>query len=203
MKLGWYSMDKNKISQEKTLIRNKYLQIRAGLTDAYIKAASKKMNHTLKAILGILKDYTLGGYFPVRKEPNILPLLKSMHKKGIRCVLPKILENNMDFYSWSPDTDMVQNKRYPSILEPKSASKKIPTILIVPLLTCDKLWARLGYGKGYYDKFISEHKDSITLKIGLCYAKTFSRTKLPQDVYDQKLDVIITENDIVVVKKRD
>jgi 5-formyltetrahydrofolate cyclo-ligase len=78
---------------------------------------------------------------------------------------------------------------------PEPTSKKIiyPNILLVPLLAFDKYLNRIGYGGGYYDRYIKKIKTKKKiLTIGLAYS--FQKVKeIPVNKYDKKLDYIITE----------
>jgi len=67
---------------------------------------------------------------------------------------------------------------------------------LVPCLAYDSYGYRIGYGKGYYDRFLSAFEGT---KIGLCYSD-FKLDKLPRGKYDVKLDVIITEKGVMVIK---
>ncbi len=83
-----------------------------------------------------------------------------------------------------------------NILEPKSYCKeykpKANDIVIVPCLSADKNGYRIGYGKGYYDRFL---KDFNGISICPCY-EALLMDKLPTDEYDIKVNVIVTENDV-------
>ncbi|MCL2098887.1 MAG: 5-formyltetrahydrofolate cyclo-ligase [Oscillospiraceae bacterium] len=76
------------------------------------------------------------------------------------------------------------------------ASRKPLAICLVPCLAYDPYGYRIGYGKGYYDRFLSSFEGT---KIGLCYSD-FKSDKLPRGKYDMKLDIIITEKGVTVVK---
>ena len=69
----------------------------------------------------------------------------------------------------------------------------IPEVIFVPLVACDENKNRLGFGKGYYDKYMSE---KTVLKIGLCY--DFQVTdKITAQPWDVPLDMIITEKRVI------
>tara|TARA_Y100000590_G_scaffold139661_1_gene159952 strand:+ start:3604 stop:3864 length:261 start_codon:yes stop_codon:yes gene_type:complete len=71
--------------------------------------------------------------------------------------------------------------------------KSYPGILLIPLLAFDKELNRLGYGGGYYDRYISSLEDNyriIKIGIGFSFQKI---NNLPTNKYDKKLDFIITE----------
>ena len=82
-------------------------------------------------------------------------LLKKFEKKKLNISLPVIKKNfNMDFYKWSfLDPLKVNNMVY---LNQKSKILVYPDILLIPLVAFDKNLNRLGYGGGYYDRFIKK-----------------------------------------------
>ena len=110
--------------------------------------------------------------------------------------LPKILKNNeMNFFKWSIYKPLKINKY--GIPEPISDKKIDPNILLIPLVGFDDKLNRLGYGGGYYDRYLSRLKlGNSLLKIGVGFS--FQKVKnLPTNKFDQKLDYIITEKKII------
>ena len=97
----------------------------------------------------------------------------------------------MNFYSWS-FKDPLQVNKY-GIPEPISNKIKYPDILIVPLVAYDKNFNRIGYGGGFYDRYIKKiKKNKKIITIGLAYS--FQKVKkIPINEYDIKLDFIVTE----------
>ena len=137
----------------------------------------------------------IGGYYPYNYEFDILQILKVFEKKNFLISLPKIKKKfHMDFYKWSTKDPLVINKF--GIPEPTSKKKIYPDILLVPLVAFDKDLNRIGYGGGFYDRYIGnlEKKKNI-LKIGL--ALSFQKIhKVPINKYDKKMNFIITEKKI-------
>lgn len=74
-------------------------------------------------------------------------------------------------------------------------NRKLLAICVVPCLSYDSEGYRIGYGKGYYDRFLSSFEGT---KIGLCYSE-FKSAQLPKGKYDVKLDVVITEKGVTVL----
>ena len=81
-----------------------------------------------------------------------------------------------------------------NVLEPSSYTimKKVD-VAIIPLVACDENKNRIGYGKGYYDKFL---KDNDIVKIGLCYDFQITSTITPNE-WDVPLDYIVTPTRII------
>ena len=97
----------------------------------------------------------------------------------------------MNFYSWS-FKDPLQVNKY-GIPEPISNKIVYPDILLIPLVAFDKNLNRLGYGGGFYDRYIAKlKKNKKVFKIGFAYS--FQKVKkIPISKFDIKLDLIITE----------
>ena len=174
----------------KSEIRKKILKIRK-------KEIYKDFKINFKSIIKILKKKKIygkiiGGYYPFNHEVNIMEILENFEKKKYLITLPKIKKNNkMDFFSWSIKEPLIVNKF--GIPEPSSNEIKYPNILLVPLVAFDKDLNRIGYGGGYYDRYIKKIKKKKKLiSIGLAYS--FQKVKkIPINKFDMKLDFIITE----------
>ena len=100
----------------------------------------------------------------------------------------------MNFFQWSLNDPLRINKY--GIPEPISKKKSYPGILLIPLLAFDKQLNRLGYGGGYYDRYIEKVGKLKKFKtVGLSFS--FQEIeKLPVNKFDKKLDFIVTENKI-------
>jgi len=102
----------------------------------------------------------------------------------------------LDNLKFTPETNLVQNKWH--IFEPTESElieiEKIDAVL-VPLLCFDKCGFRVGYGKGFYDKFLSECRADC-LKIGLSYFAPVEEIADTQD-YDVCLDFCVTPDAVI------
>ena len=119
------------------------------------------------------------------------------NKKNITTLLPVTNSKKMmSFVKWSFLDTLKVNKF--GILEPAKTKKIfIPHVSLVPLLAYDKRKFRLGYGKGYYDKFFNKYlrlnKNIMTIGVAFSFQKYH---KLPTSNFDVKLDYILTEKGI-------
>ena len=126
------------------------------------------------------------------KEINILPILNKLEKKNYIISLPKIKKNfQMNFFEWS-QKDPFEINSY-GIPEPISNKVIYPDIILVPLVAFDKYLNRIGYGGGFYDRYLKKiKKRKKILTIGLAYS--FQRVKkIEAEQNDFKLDFIVTE----------
>ena len=139
---------------------------------------------------------SLGGYYPSNFEIDDLEILRLLEKKKYKISLPKIQQNyKMNFYEWSCNDPLKINKY--GIPEPISSKIFYPDILLVPLVGFDNDLNRLGYGGGFYDRYIEKIEIvKKVIKIGLAFS--YQKIKsVPVNQYDKKLDIIITEKEIL------
>ena len=158
------------------------------MNPSYIYSFFKKKNYNLK---------TVGGYYPTNYEINDLEILNYFFKKGSTILLPKIKKKSqMEFYGWYKNDPLLINKY--GIPEPMDAKKVYPDILLVPLVAFDEELNRLGYGGGFYDRYIEKiSKIKKIVKVGLAFS--FQKLKrIPTNKYDKKLDIVITEKNILL-----
>ena len=143
--------------------------------------------------LNFSKNKKIGGYFPINYEIDSLKILKQLENSGYQISLPITRKDNkMDFFEWSYKDPLLIGKI--GIPEPCSKKKVYPDIILVPLVAFNRYKFRLGYGGGYYDRYIQKIKKiKKTLTIGMAFS--FQEVKkLPINKYDKKLDFIFTEN---------
>ena len=157
----------------------------------------KNFQIDFKAIIKFLKKKKikgkiLGGYYPYNYELDIMKILEKFEEKNYLISLPRIKKNfQMDFFQWTTTDPLTVNKY--GIPEPISSKVIYPDILFVPLVAFDKNLNRIGYGGGFYDRYIKKIKKNKKITtIGLAYS--FQKVKKIQiNKYDIKLDFIITE----------
>ncbi len=137
----------------KSKIRKKILNIRKKKNNKDIKISFLKIFKEIKK--NISKKKIIGGYYPVNFEIDILDFLEKLEIKGFQLCLPVVKKNNeMDYYSWSTKSLLKLNKY--GIPEPEQIKKVFPDIMFVPLVAFDKRLYRIGYGGGYYDRYIDK-----------------------------------------------
>ncbi len=141
-------------------------------------------------------NINIGGYYPINSEISCLDILEKLEINKFKISLPVTKKKNkMDFYEWSfKNTLRVSNRGIP---EPISGKKVFPDVLIVPLVAFDKNKFRLGYGGGFYDRYISNIRNIkrvITVGFAFSFQEIF---KIPTNKFDQKLDIILTNKGTV------
>lgn len=181
------------INDEKKAARREFRDMRNTLSaNERARLDSAICSHVTSCPSFISADTVLC-YFPVKGEPNILPIAEEALrlKKTVAFPISHVESKRLTFHIISSLSELTEGAY--RIPEP-SAKAPVPTVLqnavcIVPALAFDKNGKRLGYGGGYYDRFLAEF-DGVSM--GLAY-DSFFVDELPTDSYDMTVNIIITE----------
>tara|TARA_B100000963_G_scaffold298668_1_gene270475 strand:- start:1101 stop:1646 length:546 start_codon:yes stop_codon:yes gene_type:complete len=178
----------------KSKLRSKILELRKNNSHKKLKINPKKIFSFLKKNKISFKN--VGGYYPCNNEIDDLEILNFLKNKRANISLPIIKKNNqMDFFEWKEEDPLKINKY--GISEPISVKKIYPDIIFVPLVAYDNDLNRLGYGGGFYDRYLNKiMKIKKIYKIGLAFSYQELK-KIPINHYDKQLDLIITEKKII------
>ncbi len=186
--------------QNKSLLRKKYLLIRK---KKYFDIKPSFFNPLVKLIKkkNKKKNVFLSSFYPSSFEINTLRLFETKFINKLEILLPVINKNNMMcFYKWKKN-DVLKINQF-GMLEPALLSSHIiPDIMLVPLLAYDSKNNRLGYGGGFYDRYIKKYikinKNILTIGIAFSFQRYH---KIPVFNNDVKLNYILTEKGISNLK---
>ena len=137
----------------------------------------------------------VGAYFATGSEVKTDLLIGEARRLGKVVALPRTEGDMINFYEMSSTNELVAGRF--GIMEPLPAHPaRRMDLLVVPGIAFDKKGCRLGYGKGYYDRYLSEKKPQFT--IGLAYNFQLLES-LPHNTHDVQLDAISIEDGILYV----
>ncbi|MGO4171482.1 5-formyltetrahydrofolate cyclo-ligase [Bosea sp. TAF32] len=135
----------------------------------------------------------VSAYWPMRSEADPRPILEALHGRGLPLCLPAIVEKRMIFRRWAPYEPIVPGGFGTLVPAPAEPETK-PAILIVPLAAFDRRGHRIGYGKGYYDRALTELGPTVSIGIGYAAQEIEA---MPDEPHDRRLDWIVTERDTI------
>ena len=181
----------------KDLLRKKYSFIRK---KKYFDIKPNFFNPLIKLIKKKYKKKTihLSSYYPSYFEVNVLKLFEIELIYKLKIFLPVLTGNNMiHFYEWEKNGVLKINQF--GMLEPALlSSHTVSDIMLVPLLAYDNQNNRLGYGGGFYDrylnKYLKKHNNILTIGVAFSFQKYH---KLPVNNKDVKLNYILTEKGFI------
>lgn len=140
----------------------------------------------------------VAGYWPMRGEIDVLPLLAALAERGQVTALPAVIERKapLVFRRWAtgdPLEDGLYGTRHPVA----AAEEVRPVCLLVPLLAFDRRGIRLGYGGGFYDRTLAALRASgPVVAVGIAYAGQEVES-LPAEDHDERLDWVVTEKEVI------
>ncbi len=143
------------------------------------------------------KKVNLSSYYPASFEVNVLKLFNTKIINKLNILLPVLIGNNtMNFYKWEKN-DLLRINKF-GMLEPALfLNHVVPDVMLVPLLAFDNQNNRLGYGGGFYDRYINKylktHNNILTVGIAFSFQK---HNQIPVSNHDVKLNYILTEKGI-------
>lgn len=137
----------------------------------------------------------VSAYWPMDDEIDTRPAMRALHARGHAIGLPVMPGKGQPlvFRAWYPDQELADGG-FGTKIPPADAPVLEPLILLVPLLAFDRAGFRLGYGGGFYDRTLAKLRaqNSLTRAVGIGYAVQ-EIPEVPRDGYDQRLDMIVTE----------
>ncbi len=176
-------MDKNEI--RKVMKKRRLLMERETFLLHSQKIIEKVQQHD-----SYKKAKTIGIYVSLPGEVDTIPLIQQALKTHRVCV-PKVIKDEMEFYYIRSLNDLKEGIFH--VLEPithELADAKDIDLMIVPMLAFDNQNYRVGYGKGFYDKYFAKDYNGYKLGLAFLYQKVH---QIDIDIYDLPLDEILSE----------
>lgn len=201
--------------QDKKAFRKERLQKRDALSEEYRKRADAARNEMLWKEPWFREAAVLLFYVSFRSEADTRMLLAEALAAGKEVAVPKVDGKNMEFFRI---TSMEQLKAgYQGILEPDETCERLDekllsqgtrkawfrgevkndVLLLVPGCAFDVTGGRMGYGGGFYDRFIERYPDA--LRVALAYNIQMV-PKVPQEAHDMPMDVVVTEANMLYTR---
>ena len=184
---------------EKQRLREERLAARETLSEQERSVLDDRITQKLLATSEYVEATTVLTYVSVSSEVSTRMIIESALRDGKTVAVPRCLPGHcLEFVAIASLEQLVAAPF--NLLEP---SRELPAltedqmsnaICIVPALLVDTKGYRLGYGAGFYDRFLSTYPGK---KICLAYQQNLSRTMLPHTAFDVAVDLVITESDVL------
>ena len=185
--------------KNKDQLRKKFLALRQKKYFDVSKKKLLKLINFIKKNNKLKKNIFIAIYYPSNYEFDVLKITSYLKNSKSIFLLPKILDkNSLKFIEWNK-YDILEVNKF-GIPEPFDNNKKshLPDIVLVPLLAFDCKKNRLGYGKGFYDRYLNKlkklNKKIETIGVAFSFQKC---KKIPTSNFDFKLNNIFTEKGFV------
>lgn len=184
-------------------LRHVFKQQRMALSPTEAAAQSQAIARLFFASFPVADFQAIHCYLPIRRQNEVdtFPIIDTFQQQFPRTsiVVPRSLPETgeMEHYRWTPDIELLSNQW--GILEPNpSTSLHFPVpkidLVIIPLLAFDHQGNRVGYGKGFYDRFLAQCRSNV-LKVGVSFFDPIP-TITDANAFDVRLDYCITPSNV-------
>jgi 5-formyltetrahydrofolate cyclo-ligase len=177
-------------SSKKISLRSLLLEKRDNTSFNLLEIASEKIQKRLKRIFVFKNAQKIGVYYPIGSEILTQNIIQELLSDAKEVFLPKVIGDKMEFRKIT-DFSSLEKGSF-DIMEPKDdcqTDNKLDVIL-VPTVAITQEGIRLGYGHGFYDRFLAEHE---TTTISLTLEKQIVKN-IPRTEHDKIMDWIVTED---------
>lgn len=186
--------------EAKQQIRNRHLAKRKAMSEKEIALCSSGICRNLIQYFKQQKDleeYVVYGYYPCRKEAKLFDFYAWLGEQGISLAFPRVSGACMDFYLADFKTELKEGAFH--IMEPQKGCKKAEfsrAYCLVPGSVFDRSGNRIGYGKGYYDRYFAAYPKLY--RIGIAYESQIEERIKPEK-HDRKMHAMVTEHGMHVI----
>lgn len=169
------------------------LQKRDSISDDFMTIASRQIQKNLKKIQAYYEAGTIACYYSIGSEVRTGNIIQEALSFGKTVSLPRVEGGSLVFYNVRGPEDLEIGEF--GIMEPKQSCPKTDKfdVVLVPAVAMTNDGQRLGYGKGYYDRFLG-NVDAVT--IALTYSKTLVKN-IPRTDGDVLIQWIVTEDKVI------
>ena len=182
---------------DKESLRDLLLKRRDGASFDLLKIASERIQKKLRKIYAFRDAQKIGAYYPIGSEILTQDIIQELLYQGKEVFLPKTIQREMEFRRISNFSELEKGNF--DIMEPKDGchADNDLDVILVPTVGITPSGVRLGYGHGYYDRFLAKNK---TVTISLILEKQVIR-RIPKTEHDAVIDWIVTEDKILQTQK--
>jgi 5-formyltetrahydrofolate cyclo-ligase len=185
----------------KNCLRRYFLEIRENLSSIDAYQRSERIQRYLFELGSFRSACKIAVYYPIKNEVRTEKIFECAKELKKEVYLPRIEDAFLTFQKVNSLSELKLGRF--GIPAPRRDSNKIEIedidLIVIPGVAFDCFGARIGYGKGYYDRAISQI--DIKKRIGLAY--DFQVLDLiPSERYDEKVGLIITESGVITCERR-
>lgn len=192
------------IKEEKKALRTIYSEKRSSMDKERKKELDQKIVQRFMSLATYRYAHTLLIYYPIDGEIDVTELIRSALCAGKRVALPRCeSKGSVMHFHYINSLDELCEGRF-GIMEPKEDAELFvkeeltgPCAVIIPALAYDREGYRLGYGRGFYDRYFG-HSGIST--VGLVYSE-FVTDKLPHGRFDIAVDLLVSEKGVKIIGK--
>ena len=190
-------MSSAQLKRAKREVRRGVLALRDALPQAERIRLATSVTGRFMALPEVARAKTVLAFWSFGSELPTAPLIAGLHDRGVVVALPRIIEGELEARSYRPG-DAVSDTTF-GAFEPTGGSLVDPTeidMIAVPAVAFDRECRRVGYGGGFYDRFLPRtRRDASRVGVGYGLQLLPPGRALPAGHFDLRVDLVVTESE--------
>jgi 5-formyltetrahydrofolate cyclo-ligase len=176
-------------------LRKEALARRDALDPFWRVEVALEMAETAEEHIDFVPGQVVSGFWPMRSEVDVRPLMFALREKGARLCLPAILDKTTIVFRELVRGAALVEMGFGTAGPSEEAPLLDPSIMLIPLAAFDKRGHRIGYGAGYYDRAIARltQNGHAPRLVGIAF-NCQEVAEVPDEAHDVILPEIITES---------
>jgi 5-formyltetrahydrofolate cyclo-ligase len=187
----------HRLKHRKRAIRRAVIERRDAMPPAERAVASERIAETLMSLPEMRGAATVMAFWSFGSEVDTAPVIERLHAAGKRIVLPRVEGEDIVAVTFAPG-DEVAAVAF-GAMEPLGAALAPPgevDVVITPGVAFDRDGRRVGYGGGFYDRFLPQTRPEVAA-IAIAFAVQIVAEPLPAASFDRPVDAIVTETEVI------
>lgn len=174
---------------DKKTLRRQIREKKRTMTEEEIISRSQRLGELFAATEAYRSAKSVYGYLPYNQEVRTVPILQKALSDGKRVAVPKVYGDTMKFL-WLDDLSQVEKSEMgiPEPVADEPVADDETALVLMPGIAFTQNGDRMGYGGGYYDRFLAAEPNHPT--VALCYAFQMVKS-LPTEEFDIPVDLVL------------
>jgi 5-formyltetrahydrofolate cyclo-ligase len=186
----------HRLKQAKRALRRRILERRDAIDTSERAERSARIASRLRSLPEVERARTVMAFWSFGSEVETGPLIRALHEAGTRVALPRIQGRDVAAVDYAPG-DPVAPTGF-GAMEPTGGEVLEPgdvDLVIVPGVAFDRAGGRVGYGGGFYDRFLRRTRPEVPA-IAIAFADQIAE-RVPAGRADRRVDAVVTEDEVI------
>jgi 5-formyltetrahydrofolate cyclo-ligase len=188
------------LKRAKREVRRRVLATRDEMAGSEREERSARIAERVMSLPEVERASTVMAFWAFGSEPDTTPLIEALHARGVRVALPKMVEGELEPRAYIPGDPVTMTSFGAG--EPVEGEVIDPgeiDIVVTPAVAFDRTGRRVGYGGGFYDRFLPTTPDAA--RIGIGFAVQLLDDDLPSGHFDLRVDAVVTDEEVVRIER--
>jgi 5-formyltetrahydrofolate cyclo-ligase len=190
------------LKRAKRAVRRRVLATRDEMPVSEREDRSARIAERVMSLPEVERASTVMAFWAFGSEPDTAPLIAALHALGVRVALPKIVEGDLLLRRFAPGDPVTMTSF--GAAEPVDGEVVDPSeidVVVTPAVAFDRSGRRVGYGGGFYDRFLPKTRPDST-RVGIGFDVQLVDDDLPNGHFDLRVDAVVTDAEVVRIERR-